>query len=49
MRKDAEDFLRTKKKIEKEFRDNEIRDWGCSFMIAVIFIIFLIGIISLIP
>ncbi len=45
---DVEDFLRTKKKIEKEFRDNEIKDWGCSFMIAVIFIIFLIGFVFLI-
>lgn len=49
MKQDTEDFLRTKKKIDKEFRDKEIRDWGCSFMIAIIFIIFLIGIISLIP
>lgn len=45
--KDAEHFLRTKKKIDKEFRDNEIKDWGCAMMLTFIFffILFILFII----
>lgn len=45
----AEEFLRMKKRIDKEFRDNEIRDWGCGLMIALLFIgaiIFFVALIS---